>query len=49
MRAMGFNEFGAISLIRFSLGRYTSSEEIDLVLDVLPGVFDRCLCNRFSC
>ena len=49
VRAMGFNEIGAISLIRFSLGRYTSSEEIDLVLDVLPDVFDRCLCNRFSC
>ena len=49
VRAMGFNEFGALSLIRFSLGRYTSSEEIDLVLDVLPVIFARCLRNRISC
>ena len=49
VRAMGFNENSAISLIRFSFGRNTSSEEIDFVLDVLPDVFERCLHNRFSC
>jgi cysteine desulfurase len=49
LRAMGFNEFVAFSLIRFSLGRNTSSEEIDFVLEVLPVVFDRCLSKRFSC
>ena len=49
LRAMGFNEIVAFSLIRFSLGRNTSSEEIDFVLEVLPVVFDRCLSNRVSC
>jgi cysteine desulfurase len=43
VRAMGVNENGANSLVRLSLGRDSSSIEIDSVLDVLPRVIDRCL------
>ncbi len=43
VRAMGVNENGANSLVRLSLGRDSSSFEIDSVLDVLPRVIDRCL------
>ena len=46
VKAMGVNDFGANSLIRLSLGRYSSAEEIDFVLNALPCVIDRCLSNR---
>ncbi len=36
--AMGLDERGALSSIRFSLGRETTAAEIDTVLDVLPGI-----------
>ena len=46
VKAMGVNVFGANSLIRFSLGRASSAEEISFVLNALPCVIDRCLSNR---
>ena len=46
VKAMGVNDFGANSLIRLSLGRYSSAEEVDFVLNALPCVIDRCLSNR---
>ena len=46
VKAMGVNDFGANSLIRLSLGRSSSAEEIDFVLNALPCVIDRCLSNR---
>jgi cysteine desulfurase len=36
--AMGLDERGALSSIRFSLGRDNTAAEIDAVLDVLPGI-----------
>jgi cysteine desulfurase len=36
--AMGVDERGALSSVRFSLGRETTSAEIDTLLDVLPGI-----------
>ncbi|WP_026607695.1 cysteine desulfurase family protein [Methylocapsa acidiphila] len=36
--AMGLDARGALSSIRFSLGRETTAAEIDAVLDVLPGI-----------
>jgi cysteine desulfurase len=36
--AMGIDERGALSSIRFSLGRDNTSAEIDTLLDVLPGI-----------
>lgn len=36
--AMGLDERGALSSIRFSLGRDNTAAEIDTVLDVLPGI-----------
>ncbi len=39
--AMGGTEEEARSALRFTLGHTTSREEIDLVLQVLPGVLDR--------
>ena len=45
VKAMGVNDFGANSLIRLSLGRYSSAEEIDFVLNALPCVIDRCSSN----
>ena len=47
VRAMGVNENGANSLVRLSLGRDSSSDEIDYVLDVLPRVIDQCLNPSF--
>ena len=47
VKAMGVNDFGANSLIRLSLGRYSSAEEIDFVLNALPCVIDRCSSNGF--
>jgi cysteine desulfurase len=35
---MGLDERGALSSIRFSLGRDNTAAEIDAVLDVLPGI-----------
>jgi cysteine desulfurase len=35
---MGVDERGALSSVRFSLGRETTSAEIDTLLDVLPGI-----------
>ena len=46
VKAMGVNENGSNSLVRLSLGRYSSAEEIDFVLNALPCVIDRCLSNR---
>jgi cysteine desulfurase len=46
VRAMGVNENGSNSLVRLSLGRSSSAEEIDFVLNALPCVIDRCLSNR---
>jgi cysteine desulfurase len=36
--AMGLDERGALSSIRFSLGRDNIEAEIDTLLDVLPGI-----------
>jgi cysteine desulfurase len=36
--AMGLDERGALSSIRFSLGRENTAAEIDTLLDVLPGI-----------
>jgi cysteine desulfurase len=36
--AMGLDERGALSSIRFSLGRDNTAAEIDTLLDVLPGI-----------
>jgi cysteine desulfurase len=38
LMAMGLDERGALSSIRFSLGRDNTAEEIDTLLDVLPGI-----------
>jgi len=38
---MGIDDKVAHGAIRFSLSRYTSDEEIDRALAVLPGVIDR--------
>ena len=46
VKAMGVNEKGANSLVRLSLGRFSSAEEIAFVLNALPCVIDRCLNNR---
>jgi cysteine sulfinate desulfinase/cysteine desulfurase-like protein len=32
----------AFSSVRFSLSRYTTREEIDAMLEILPGVVSRC-------
>jgi cysteine desulfurase len=39
--AMGLSKEQAISSLRFSLGRFTENEDIDRVLDVLPGIVER--------
>jgi len=39
--ALGLAEEEAHSSVRFSLGRYTTSREIDYVLKILPGVVER--------
>jgi cysteine desulfurase len=39
--ALGRDEAAAKSAIRFSVGRDTTEQEIDRVLEVLPGVVDR--------
>jgi cysteine desulfurase len=36
--AMGLDERGALSSIRFSLGRDNTAAEIDMLLDILPGI-----------
>lgn len=36
--AMGVSSEDALSAIRFSIGRYTTPEEIDYVLEILPGI-----------
>lgn len=41
LTAMGLSGFDAHSSVRFSLGKYTTEEEIDRVLEVLPGVVER--------
>ncbi len=40
--ALGLPIEKAFSSVRFSLSRYTTREEIDAVLEILPGVVDRC-------
>lgn len=39
--AMGFEEYAARGSLRFSLGHTTTEAEIDLLLEVLPGVYER--------
>lgn len=39
--ALGRSETAAKSAIRFSVGKYTTEEDIDRVLEVLPGVVER--------
>ena len=41
LRAMGIDEKIAHGAIRFSLSRYTTNEEIDHALAILPGVIER--------
>jgi cysteine desulfurase len=41
LRAMGIDEKLAHGAIRFSLSRYTTEEEVEKALDVLPGMIDR--------
>lgn len=41
MRAMGIPYTFAHSSTRFSLSRYTTSEEIDRVIDVMPGIVEK--------
>jgi cysteine desulfurase len=38
--AMGHDEIGATSSLRFSLGANTTAEDIDYVLGVIPEVID---------
>lgn len=38
---IGYNEERAHSSIRFTLGRYTTEEEIDKVLEILPGIVSK--------
>ena len=40
--ALGLPVDQAFSSVRFSLSRYTTREEIEAVLDILPGVVSRC-------
>ena len=39
---MGVSDSGANALVRLSLGRDSSAEEISLVEEALPRVFERC-------
>ena len=39
--AMGLSKELAVSSLRFSLGRFTGKEDIDRVIDILPGVVQR--------
>jgi cysteine desulfurase len=39
--AMGLSKEQAVSSLRFSLGRFTEKEDIDRVLEVLPGIVQR--------
>lgn len=39
--AMGLSEDEALGSVRFSLGRFTTTEEINIVLDILPRVISR--------
>ncbi len=41
LRAMGVPYTAAHGSIRFSLSRYTTEEEVDYVLEHLPGIIDR--------
>ena len=42
LKAMGVSHEEANALVRFSLGRETTVEEIDHALGVLPGILGRC-------
>ena len=39
--AMGLSKEQAVSSVRFSLGRFTEKEDINRVIDVLPGIVER--------
>ncbi len=41
LTAMGIDPMTANTAIRFSLSRYTSGEEIDVLLDILPGIIEK--------
>lgn len=41
LSAMGYSSSGASSLVRFSLGRFSTSNEVDRLLAVLPEVVNR--------
>jgi cysteine desulfurase len=39
--ALGYPEERAHSSIRFTIGRYTTEEEIDRLMEVLPGIIEK--------
>lgn len=41
LKAIGLNDMQAHSSVRFSLGRLTQNQEIDYVLEILPGIVER--------
>ena len=41
LKAIGLADELAYSAIRFGLGRFNTEEEIDYVLEVLPGIVER--------
>ncbi len=41
LQAIGLDEGMAIGSMRFSLGRFNSEDDIDRVLEILPGIVDR--------
>ncbi len=47
VRAMGINKFASNSLVRLSLGRFSTDAEIDAVSTSLPRVVGSCLSPRF--
>jgi len=41
LKAMGITDFGAHSTIRFSLGRQTTTEEVNYVVSIMPGIIEK--------